>query len=509
MSVQIDQDTATRAGSGTGPRHVRVAIVGTGFSGLGMAIKLKQRGMDDFVVLERAQDIGGTWRDNSYPGCACDVPSHLYSFSFALNPDWTQSYSPWNEIRDYLRGCAERFGVLPHIRFGHEVLDATWDERDLCWHIATSQGQFTADLFVLGNGPLSEPSTPSIPGLDRFEGQIFHSSRWDHDHDLTGERVAVIGTGASSIQIVPSIQPYVRKLYVYQRTPPWIVPRLNHEIPEQRRALFRRLPIFQRLARASIYLQHELVVLGFVYQPQMIKGFERVALHHLERLVSDPDLRGNLTPSYTMGCKRVLVSDDFYPALMQGNVELITERIREVRSETIATETGVEREVDTLILATGFHVTDMPAAGFVHGRDGRSLTDAWREGPQAYLGMTVAGFPNLFLLIGPNTGVGHTSMVYMIESELAYVLDCLRLMERRGIQAVELRPEAQDAYNREVQRRMQGTVWVSGCASWYLDAHGHNTTLWPGFTFEYRWRTRRFDPANYQFMVSRVGVRSA
>lgn len=498
MSVHRDEDTATTsAASGAPARHVRVAIVGAGFSGLGLAIRLKQWGIDDFVVLERGDDVGGTWRDNTYPGCACDVPSHLYSFSFALNPNWTRTYSPQPEIWDYLRQCAERFGITHYIRYHEGMLGAAWDAHDHCWHITTTRGQLTADVLALGNGPLSEPSLPSIPGIERFAGTLFHSARWDHAHDLAGERVAVIGTGASAIQFVPRIQPRVGRLTLFLRTPPWIVPRLDHAISQRRQALYRALPLAQRLARGLIYWQHELAVPAFVYRPQMMKAAQRVALRHLKRQVADPALRAKLTPSYTMGCKRILLSDDFYPALTRDNVEVVSGRMREVRAGSIVAEDGVERPVDTIICATGFHVTDMPAAHYVRGRDGRTLADAWRDGPRAYLGTTVAGFPNLFLLIGPNTGLGHNSMVFMIESQLNYVLDCLRFMDGHRVRAIEPRPEAQKAFNETLRQRMRTTVWASGCASWYLDAQGYNSTLWPGFTWEYRWRTRRFDPAAY------------
>ncbi|MEO6891870.1 MAG: NAD(P)/FAD-dependent oxidoreductase [Ktedonobacteraceae bacterium] len=487
-------------------RHVRVAILGTGFSGLGMAIRLKQRGYNDFEVLERATDIGGTWRDNTYPGCACDIPSHLYSFSFALNPQWSRAYSPQREIQAYLRRSARRFGVLPHIRWNCELLDASWSEVDERWHISTSQGQLTANILILGNGPLSEPSLPAIAGIEHFEGTLFHSARWDHNYDLTGKRVAVIGTGASAIQFVPLIQPRVGHLFLFQRTPPWIVPRLDHPIPAWQQTLYRFLPIAQRLVRAKMYWQRELIALGFIHRPNMLESSMKIARQHLEVQVPDPALREKLTPHYTMGCKRVLLSDDFYPALSQPNVDLVTERIREVRAHSIVTEDGSEHEIDTIICGTGFHVTDTQLPEFIYGRDGQSLADSWQAGPRAYLGATVSKFPNLFLLIGPNTGLGHNSMVYMIESQITYVLDCLRTMDRRKLQAVDVQPEVQEAFNTEMQQRMKGTVWTSGCASWYLDARGHNTTLWPSFTFEFRHRTRRFDPQRYNLVPQQVPV---
>lgn len=486
-------------------KHVHVAILGAGFSGLGMAIQLKKHGQHDFIVIEQATDIGGTWRDNTYPGCACDVPSHLYSFSFALNPDWSRSYSSQREIWLYLRRCARRFGILPHIRWNNQLLDATWNDDEQRWHITTTQAQFTTDFLILGNGPLSEPSLPAIPGIERFGGTLFHSAQWNHDYDFTGKRVAVIGTGASTIQFIPHIQPLVEHLTLFQRTAPWILPRLDCAIPRWQRVLFRLIPSTQRLARTLIYWQRELFVVGFVYQPQRLEEGMKIGRRHLARQIADPALRAKLTPQFTLGCKRILLSDDFYPAISQPNVEVVTERIREVRAHSIIAADGEEREIDALICGTGFHVTDAQLPSCVYGHDGQSLAESWQSGPQAYLGTTVAGFPNLFLLIGPNTGLGHTSMIFMIESQLNYILDCLRVVRKRKLQTVEVRPEIQQAFNSEMQQRMQKTVWKSGCASWYLDARGKNTTLWPGFTFEFRRRTRHFDARNYRLVRQGVG----
>lgn len=503
------QRTALFDGSSDSERHiphVRVAILGAGFSGLGMAIRLKQRGQHDFVVIEQASDIGGTWRDNTYPGCACDVPSHLYSFSFALNPHWSRSYSSQREIWHYLRRCARRFGILPHIRWNNELLDAWWNEEEQRWHIRTTQARFTANFLILGNGPLSEPALPAIKGIEQFKGVLFHSSQWNHDYNFTGKCVAVIGTGASAIQFVPRIQPGVEHLSLFQRTPPWILPRLDHAIPAWQQTMFRILPLTQRIARATIYWQRELFVIGFIHRPQLLENGMKIARRHLERQVADSILRAKLTPQYALGCKRILLSDDFYPAITKPNVEVITGRILEVRAKSIITEDGKEHEIDTIICGTGFHVTDAHLPHCVHGRDGQSLAESWQAGPRAYLGTTVAGFPNLFLMIGPNTGLGHTSMVYMIESQVKYILDCLRTMSRRNLQTVEVRPEIQEAFNTEVQRRMQSTVWTSGCASWYLDARGRNTTLWPGFTFDFRRRTRHFDPRHYRLIPRKAPV---
>jgi cation diffusion facilitator CzcD-associated flavoprotein CzcO len=488
----------------TDTTSVRVAIVGSGFGGLGAAIALKRAGIEDFVVFERADDVGGTWRANTYPGCQCDVPSTLYSFSFAPNPEWTNTYPFQQEIWDYLRRVTRENGIEPHLRLNHDVQAGEWDDERKRWIIHTSGGTYEAQFAVLGVGALSEPSLPPIPGLDRFEGTLFHSAEWDHGHDLTGERVAAIGTGASSIQFIPKIQPRVGALQVYQRTPPWILPHPGRPIREWERALWRRLPRSQWLWRAGVYAARESMVLGLTVEPRLLAGAELVARAHIRAHIGDPELRAKLTPSYRLGCKRILISDDYYPALAQPNVELVTSGIREVRPHSIVDAHGVEREVDTIICGTGFQVTSPPAADYVRGQDGTLLSEAWRGGMSAYLGTTIAGFPNAFLLSGPNTGLGHTSIVYMLESQIAYVMSALRTMEEAGVDAIDVRPEVQAAYRDEMQRKLRRTVWNSGgCKSWYLDASGRNTTLWPTFTFRYRSRTRTFDLADYEASTAR------
>jgi cation diffusion facilitator CzcD-associated flavoprotein CzcO len=479
------------------PEYVRFAIVGSGFSGLGCAIRLKREGIDDFLILERASDLGGTWRDNSYPGCACDVPSHLYSFSFEPKPDWSRTFSTQPEIWEYLRHCSRKYGIEPHIRYDHPVTAAEWDNDSDVWCIETPRGSLSADFLVVGVGPLSDPKLPDVPGIDTFEGTMFHSARWDHDHDLAGERVAVVGTGASSIQIVPKIQPLVRKLHVLQRSAPWVVPQRDRRFSEVEQRVYRLFPPLQLAMRAAIYWLRELFVLGFMH-PREGGMSEKLARKHLERQVSDPELRRKLTPSYRMGCKRILISDDYYPSLEQPNVELVTDGMREIRPRSIVTADGTEREVDTIIFGTGFHVTDMPVAEWVRGRDGRTMAELWQGSPRAYLGTTVAGFPNLFFLVGPNTGLGHNSIVFMIESQLNLLAECLEHMERSGAHVLEVRQEVQEAFNERIQGQLQGTVWnTGGCASWYLDRNGRNTTIWPGFTWPYRRQTRHFDPTDY------------
>jgi cation diffusion facilitator CzcD-associated flavoprotein CzcO len=476
-----------------GPAHLRVAIVGSGFGGLAAAIRLEHAGVDDFLVFERADDLGGTWRDNSYPGCTCDVPSHLYSFSFAPNPRWSRSFSGQPEIWEYLRECACRFGIVPRLRLGHEVRRASWDDRSRHWRVETSRGTWTADVLVVAAGPLSEPAIPALPGLDRFAGTVFHSARWDHDHDLLGREVAVVGTGASAVQFVPEIQPRVGRLRVFQRTAPWVLPRRDRALTEAERRLFRALPGTQRLARSSIYWAREGFTAAFLH-PRAMRLPQRLALRHLRNAVADPALRERLTPDYTLGCKRVLLSNDYLPALTRPNVELVTAGIDRVRADGIVTDDGVAHPADTIIFGTGFRATDVPVAGRIQGREGRTLSEAWAGSPKAHLGVAVAGFPNLFLLLGPNTGLGSTSVVLMIEAQVEYLLRALRYMQASGVATVEPREGAQEAFLAEVDARMRPTVWSTGCASWYIDRTGRNSTLWPGLTWAYRRRLRRFDP---------------
>ena len=494
------------------PARTSVVVVGTGFAGLGTAVRLLESGRADFVVLERGADVGGTWRDNTYPGCACDVPSHLYSFSFAPNPDWTRAFSPQPEIEAYLQRVARERGVLPHVRFGTELLDARWDDVTATWTVETSRGSVVTDVLVLGTGGLSEPSVPSLPGLEAFGGTTFHSATWDHDHDLTGERVAVIGTGASAIQFVPHVQRRAARTTVFQRTAPWVMPRRDRAISGLERRLYRALPAAQKANRAGLYVGRESWLLGFTVQPALMRVAERMALRLLSKQVPDPALRATLTPTYRLGCKRVLLSNDYYPALAQPDVDVVTERIVEVVESGVVSEAAdgsrTLHEVDTIVFGTGFKVSNPPVAARVTGRDGRRLSEVWAQtGMTAFHGTTVAGFPNLFFLVGPNTGLGHTSIVYMIESQIAYVVDALARMEAAGVAAVEPRPELQEAWNVSLQADLQGTVWNSGgCSSWYLDDAGRNTTLWPTFTLPYRRRLSRFDLDEYDTRAARQVV---
>ncbi|WP_328320397.1 NAD(P)/FAD-dependent oxidoreductase [Kribbella sp. NBC_00382] len=479
----------------TAQQH-RIVVIGTGFAGIGMAVRLKQAGYHDFVVLERADNVGGTWRDNTYPGCRCDVPSHLYSFSFAPNPDWSSTFSPQPEIEAYLQKVTDGFRVRPHIRFGHAVESAHWQGDH--WLIHTNQGDFTADVLLSGMGPLAEPSVPQLPGIEQFEGEVFHSAQWNHDLDLSGRKVAVIGTGASAIQFVPAIQPDVEELHLFQRTPPWVMPRPDRKISAAEKRIYRAFPLVQKAVRAGIYWSRESLVLGFAKLPAMMKQGQKIAERHLAQQIRDPELRAKLTPDFTLGCKRVLISDDYYPAVAQPNVDVVTDAITEVTPTGIVTDDGVKHEVDTIIYGTGFRVTDLPVMDMLHGRDGLTLREAWIDGMEAHLGTAIAGFPNFFLLIGPNTGLGHSSMVFMIESQIAYILDALKTMDATGVREVEVRPEVQRDFVDGVRSSMRNTIWTrGGCMSWYLDSEGRNTTLWPSFTFRFRQLTRHFDASEY------------
>ncbi|MET8983066.1 NAD(P)/FAD-dependent oxidoreductase [Streptomyces sp. NPDC004539] len=486
-----------------GREHVRVAVVGSGFGGLGAAVRLRREGITDFVVLERADSVGGAWRDNTYPGCACDVPSHLYSFSFAPNPDWPRTFSGQGHIRAYLERVADVFGIRPHLRFGSEVKRMEWDAQRLCWDIETASGELSADVVVSATGPLSDPKLPDVPGLETFPGEVFHSARWNHDYDLRGKRVAVIGTGASAIQIVPAIQPLVSELALFQRTPAWVMPRVDRAITGAERALHRKLPFTTQARRGLLWGIRELQVQAFTKHPNELGFVEQLAKRNIARSIKDPALRAKLTPDYRIGCKRILLSSAYYPALAQPNVDVVASGLAEVRGSTLVAADGSTAEVDAIVFSTGFHVTDMPIADRVIGADGRTLGESWGEnGMEALRGASVAGFPNWMTVIGPNTGLGNSSMILMIESQLNYMADYLRQLEvLGGKSALDARPSAVHRWNRRVQDRMERTVWnTGGCVSWYLDAQGRNTTVWPGTTAEFRRATRRVDLAEYEVL---------
>jgi cation diffusion facilitator CzcD-associated flavoprotein CzcO len=480
---------------------IDVLIVGAGFSGLCMGIKLLEAGMKSFLIIEKSADIGGTWWDNRYPGCACDIPSHLYSFSFAPSTEWTRMYPGQPEIHAYLKRCVEKYGLAPYLRLNTCFQEAVWDESAGVWNATGGDGMhIRARVLVSGMGALHVPHYPEITGLDRFKGPAFHSSNWNQSVDLAGKNVAVIGTGASAIQFVPQIAPQVGKLHLFQRTPAWIVPRLDFAFNEKWKRRFRNIPLTRWALRQYIFWRQEIRVLGFLGNQTFRKKVEDISHRHLLRRIKDPKLRAALTPNYQLGCKRVLVSDDFYPALNRSNVELVTEQIAEVREHSIVTRVGVERPVDVLIYGTGFRASEPLIGCRVVGRGGIEIHDAWKERMSAYLGITVTGFPNFFMLLGPNTGLGHNSVVLMIEAQVRYAMKCLKLMKRRNHRVIEVRPESQQRFVEEIYRRMARTVWQSGgCHSWYQDQRtGEITTLWPSSVVAYLRRTRSVSPSDYK-----------
>jgi cation diffusion facilitator CzcD-associated flavoprotein CzcO len=486
------------SGSAPGvPGRARVAIIGAGISGLGVAMALADAGIEDVVLLEKEAALGGTWRDNSYPGCACDVPTQLYSFAGAPKSDWSRAYAGQEEIRAYVQETAADRGIAAKVRTNTEVERARWDEAGQEWEIGTSMGTLRAPILVSATGPWNEPVIPRLPGMERFGGRMFHSARWDHDHALEGRRVAVIGTGASAVQFVPRIQPRVAQLHVFQRTAHWVLPKPDRAISALEMGLLGRFPALRRAVRSALYYAFELVGVGTRHVGAM-RQVERIGRMHLRWSVRDEALRRALTPSYTLGCKRMLMSNDWYPALAAPNVELLTSAVKEICEGSVVAADGSEREVDTIIFGTGFRMTDLPIASRTFGRDGRSLADVWQGSPRAYLGTTIAGFPNFFMMLGPNCGNGHGSAFTLVEAQARYVVDTVRAMEARGLASVEVRAEVQESFNEQVQQALRSTVWnAGGCSSYYMDKNGHNAAIFPWSTIEYRRRTERFEPSEY------------
>ena len=484
-----------------------VAILGAGFGGIGMAIALAGRGRDDLLILEKAAELGGTWRDNTYPGCGCDVPAHLYSYSFAQNPHWTRTYARQPEILAYLRQVAAERGIDRKIAYGSGVTELSWDEVAGRWRLVTADGRrFTARAVVSAVGGLHVPKLPSLPGLDSFAGPAFHSARWRHDVDLTGKRVAVVGTGASAIQLIPEIAPQVAALTVYQRSPPWVLPRRDAAVSPAARWAFAHVPGLLGLVRAWHYWRAEALALGLVYKPKLMGMGQKASAAYKEREISDPDLRLKLNPFYTLGCKRMLISDDFYATMTRPNVELVTDTIGEVRPGGIVAGDGRERPCDVIVFATGFDAFNATAELTIRGKGGRTLAADWADGPEGYLGVAVSGYPNLFTIMGPNSGLGHNSVIFMIEAQVRYIAQCLDWLERGRLPAVEVRADVQRAWNDDLQRRFKRTVWQDKpggspwqlpCTSWYVNARGRNTTLWPGLSAGYWLVTRRPQLGDY------------
>jgi cation diffusion facilitator CzcD-associated flavoprotein CzcO len=507
--------TASEACSGVGreghrserrvERHLRVVVVGAGFSGLSVASGLRKRGEEDFVVLERGESVGGVWRDNTYPGVACDVPSHLYSLSFAPNPEWDRAFSPGVQIQDYLESVVRDRGLGPWISLHEELLDAVWDDDAEVWRIVTSRRRFSADVLVSCAGPLTEPVFPDVPGLDRFRGKTFHTSRWDHKHNLAGERVGVVGTGASAVQVVPEIQLQVERLVVFQRTPGWVVPRSDRKISEKEKRVLRTFPQLVRLYRLSQFAVRDVVNYRMIRRNRFLRRFlEKTSRRLLEEQVGDPELRAKLTPDYEIGCKRVLITNDFYPALAKPNVELIASAVREVRERSLVARDGTEREVDTIIFATGFETSESPILSRIQGCDGRSIDEVWNGRPRFHRATTIAGFPNFFNLCSAGTGSGHGSMIWKAESQTAYVMDALRVMREQNLASFEVRPDAQDRYMQWVGEDLDSTVWArGGCRSWYLDDGGRPSLMWPRTMWGFRRMLRRFDAESYLLKPAR------
>jgi cation diffusion facilitator CzcD-associated flavoprotein CzcO len=469
-----------------------VLIIGAGISGLAVAALLQRAGRS-FQILEAATDLGGTWRDNTYPGCACDIPAPLYSFSFAQKPDWRSLFAGQAEILDYLHDVANRRGLRDRIKFGAKVQHAEWVPAQAVWKVTTAAGgQYQARFLVSAVGLLHHPVHPDLPGIETFRGAAFHSANWDHDLDLRGKRVVVIGTGASAIQLVPAIVDRVAALTVFQRTPPWVVPKFDRPFDGRHQRLARWFPPYREYVRARLFWLHENRATGFIGNPTAMTQVKALAEGMLQRQVPDPDLRARLTPDYDIGCKRLLISSDWYPTLTRPDVDVRTGEVRRVLADAVVGSDDVPVPADVLIYGTGFDAHNNTTRMSIIGRDGVSLTDAWRDGNQAYLGTTVFGFPNMFVIAGPNTGLGHNSQIFMIEAQARYILNCVHRLGRRGADTLEVRADVQHAFNEWLQDRMAATVWQSGgCRSWYQDPRsGRNTTLWPGTSIAFWWRTR-------------------
>ena len=482
--------------------HVKVAIVGAGAGGLGLAARLRQSGETSLALFDRAEGVGGTWRANTYPGAASDVPSHLYSFSFAANPDWSRRFPPQAEMLRYLERLTDDFGLRSHLRLGTDVAGARFDSGSRRWRLELDGGEHVeASVLVAACGQLSVPHVPEFEGLDEYRGAHWHSARWDHSFAprIPGARVGVIGSGASAIQIVPRLAGVARELHVFQRTAPWIIPRRDRAYTRAERWLFARFPAWRRAYRSYIYLRLESFFLGFGPSDHFARQLTKMATKHLEEHVADPVLRDELTPRYRIGCKRILVDDDYYDALQKPGVELFTESIERFVPEGVRTADGRVHELDAVVFATGFDSQALVAPMRVEGSDGRTLDDIWSDGPEAHLGMTVAGLPNFFLVYGPNTNLGHNSILFMFECQFDYVLECLAEMRRRGARSMEVRPEAMARYNRRLQSDLSESVWAGACTNWYKNASGRVTNNWSGFATAYWWATRRPDARDYAF----------
>ncbi len=487
-----------RRGVDTLSRMTSVAVIGGGFGGVGAAVMMARAGYHDVTVFERGERIGGVWHHNTYPGAACDIPSHLYEFSFAPNPRWSRRYAPQAEIQAYLEAVARQYGVANRILTGTEVDRASWDEHSRRWLLETSAGAHEADVLLTACGQLSVPSVPPLPGLEDFAGPAFHTAQWRHDVELAGRRVAVLGTGCSAIQVVPAIQPVVAGLDVYQRSAGWTFPRIDYAYGERTRRLFERLPLLRQLDRASIFAFHEFGAAAMTSRPSLLQAFRAVGHFQINRAIKDPELRRRVTPADEIGCKRVMLTDDWYPTLTRSNVSLITDPIESITATGVRTTDGAERACDVLVLATGFETHGFVAPMEIVGAGGLTLAEHWQGVPRAYLGVSVPRFPNLFLIYGPNTNGGTGSVLFTIESSIRHAICALRELDRRGAETIEVRADAAERFDRELQTALQHTVWHTGCTNWYVDEHGNDPNQWPWLWSTYRRRTAALEPGAYE-----------
>lgn len=476
--------------------HHDVIVIGAGISGICAAIKLAEAGIDDVLIVEKAETFGGTWRANTYPGCACDVPSGLYSFSFAPNSEWSRLFAPQPEILAYVDRVARERGLAARTRFGVEVIAAHWAEDR--WRLSTSDGELTARFVVSAAGPWNEPRFPEIPGLAEFPGEVFHSARWNHDYDLRGKRVAVVGSGASAVQFVPAIAPEVAELHLFQRTAQWVLPKFDHPVPEVEKRVMRRVPFAHKALRRIEYTIMEGLGVAFRHPRPLMQTVQAVGSAYLRAVVRDPALRAKLTPDYLLGCKRILFSNSYLQSLTRPNVDVHATGVAEFRGSTVVGSDGSTAEVDAVILGTGFHILDTPLADIVFGADGCSMAEHWKGSPEAYLGTVTTGFPNAFTVLGPSLGTGHSSAFAILEAQVDYLVSAITGARRAGWSVLDVRPQVQADYVDQVQDALVSTVYnAGGCQSYYLDVNGRNSFSWPWSTGELTRRVSAFDPADF------------
>lgn len=482
---------------------ISTAIIGAGFAGIGAAIRLKDQGITDFVLFERGSRVGGTWRDNTYPGAACDIPSRLYSYSFAPNPDWSHTYSGSAEILDYIDTMVESFGIAPYIRFEHNVSGISYDAEAGEWTIdLDGREAVRAKSVIVASGPLANASFPNIPGIEDYEGHKIHSARWDHDYDFTGKKVAVVGTGASGVQIIPELVKVAESVKVFQRTPGWVLPRLNTATSGWLKKIYKDVPLAEKLMRSAWFWGHESVAVGVVWDSPFTRLVEALSLANLRAQVKDPWLRRQLTPDFSAGCKRLLMTSDYYPALQKDNCKLVTWPIARLSPKGIRTVEGIEHQFDAIVLATGFEVSKAGTPIPITGIDGRDLASEWSRGAYAYRSVAVSGYPNLFFTFGPNSGPGHSSALVYMEAQIDYIVGAISKLLQYEWKSLDVRPEVQDRYNQDIQRRLKTTTWNSGCQSWYLTEDGFNATMFPGFATQFVNQLKTLDLEDFKITAA-------